>query len=96
MAKLPTIALILLSLLHPLLAQNSPFGSGSKTINGSRSSEDSVFRRNPFGGTERSESSQTKEIDFDVSKVGQLGRIETREKFQKIWMQFLVWGTINS
>lgn len=90
MAKLPTISLILLALLHPLLAQNAPFGSGSKTINGSRSSEDSIFRRTPFGSTERSESSQTKEIDFDVSKVGQLGRIETREKFQKIWMQFLV------
>jgi S1-C subfamily serine protease len=90
MFKRLAIALTFISLLNPLLAQNSPFGSGSKTINGSRSSEDSIFRKTPFGSTERSESSQTKEIDFDVSKVGQLGRIETREKFQKIWMQFLV------
>jgi S1-C subfamily serine protease len=90
MFKRLAIALTFLSLLDPLLAQNSPFGSGSKTIKGSQSSEDSIFRRTPFGSTERSESSQTKEIDFDVSKVGQLGRIETREKFQKIWNQFLV------
>lgn len=90
MAKFPTIALMLLSLLHPLLAQNSPFGGGGRIINGTRAPENNPFPDGPFGSSERGENVQTKEIDFDVSKVGQLGRIETREKFQKIWNQFLL------
>lgn len=90
MAKLLSIALATLSFLQPLLAQNSPFGGGGRMINGtSRGSDNNFFTASPFGSSEKSENAQTKEVDFDIAKVGQLGRAETREKFQKVWTQFL-------
>lgn len=89
MAKLPTTLLLLAILLEPLLAQSSPFGGGSRSINGTRTTDMGGNKYSPFGNTDKNDGVQTKDVDFDVSKVGQLGRIETREKFQKIWLQFL-------
>lgn len=89
MAKLATIALASLSFLQPLLAQNSPFGDGGRMTNGARSSDSGPFTSNPFGTSERSKNTQVKEVDFDIAKVNQPGRAETRDKFQKVWTQFL-------
>ncbi len=89
MAKLLTIALSSLSFLQPLLAQNSPFGDGGRTTDGARSSDSNPFTTNLFGSSERTINTQVKEVDFDIAKVNQPGRAETREKFQKVWTQFL-------
>lgn len=96
MFKRLAIALTFISLLNPLLAQNSPFGGGSRMINGERATDNSLFPSRPFGGSERGENVQTKEIDFDVSKVVQPGSVETREKLLKIWTQFLSEYSLDS
>ena len=42
---------------------------------------------NPFGGVVDS-GVKTRSVLFDISKVGVLGRVETREKFDFIWAEF--------
>jgi S1-C subfamily serine protease len=57
---------------------SNPFGSSG--AGSSRSS-------NPFG-TNNDSSVKNRSVLFDVTKVGLLGRMETREKFDYIWSEF--------
>ena len=80
--------LLLVCLTGSVFPQVNPFtGEGSSK---SRSSKNV----NPFGGSRGSFQSdvtqaKTVELDFDLALVGKIGRQETRESFQKIWLKFV-------
>ncbi len=81
--------ILLVSLFTSLAAQSASDlgrlgGGSSNPFGGGTSSRSS----NPFGSSRYGADLESRVIQFDLTKVGGLGRLETREKFDLIWGEF--------